>query len=149
MKYTQAVLGFTGEYRFLSNFYPVNFEMDGEWFTCSEQAYMWQKCARLEDADKIMRLSIPSEIKKLGRRVKLRDDWDTYRDKAMMKALQAKFKTSLRGSLYMTTGCYLEETNHWNDTYWGVCDGVGQNKLGKMLMWLRDHHLFKNFEDCP
>ena len=34
-----------------------------------------------------------------------------------------------------------EETNHWNDTYWGVCNGVGQNMLGRMLMFIRDNLL--------
>lgn len=27
----------------------------------------------------------------------------------------------------------IVEDNTWNDTYWGVCNGVGQNKLGKIL----------------
>ena len=32
----------------------------------------------------------------------------------------------------------LIEGNYWNDTYWGVCKGVGQNKLGKILMRVRE-----------
>ena len=32
---------------------------------------------------------------------------------------------------------YLEESNHWNDTCWGVCDGIGTNWLGKILMDVR------------
>lgn len=27
--------------------------------------------------------------------------------------------------------------NHWHDTYWGVCDGAGENRLGKLLMQVR------------
>ena len=33
---------------------------------------------------------------------------------------------------------YLEEGNTWHDTYWGVCNGKGKNKLGKILMQVRE-----------
>lgn len=149
--YTWGIYGFSGEYRFLSNFYPIEFEVDGEMFTSSEQFYMASKCVDPNERAKIMKFDNPAMIKKLGRKVKLVDGWnDGLRDKAMMTALKAKFSTTrLKGSLYMTEGAYLEETNHWNDTYWGVCNGVGKNQLGKMLMWLRDEYLFKRFKDCP
>jgi predicted NAD-dependent protein-ADP-ribosyltransferase YbiA (DUF1768 family) len=29
------------------------------------------------------------------------------------------------------------EGNSWGDTYWGVCKGKGQNKLGHILMQVR------------
>jgi predicted NAD-dependent protein-ADP-ribosyltransferase YbiA (DUF1768 family) len=42
------------------------------------------------------------------------------------------------GDLLIETGDkYLEETNHWKDKIWGVCDGVGKNWLGKILMDVR------------
>ncbi len=31
----------------------------------------------------------------------------------------------------------LVEGNWWNDTFWGVCNGEGQNNLGKILMKIR------------
>ena len=37
---------------------------------------------------------------------------------------------TLNGSMYATV-------EHWHDTYWGVCDGVGKNRLGQLLMNLR------------
>ena len=40
--------------------------------------------------------------------------------------------------LLSTGDKYLEETNHWKDTYYGVCDGVGKNVLGKILMSVRN-----------
>jgi len=27
--------------------------------------------------------------------------------------------------------------NHWGDRYWGVCDGKGENNLGKIQMGIR------------
>lgn len=32
----------------------------------------------------------------------------------------------------------LIEGNYWKDTYWGVCNGVGENHLGKLLMKIRE-----------
>ena len=43
----------------------------------------------------------------------------------------------LRNKLMETGNRYLEETNHWKDRYWGVCDGKGENNLGKILMSVR------------
>ena len=40
----------------------------------------------------------------------------------------------------------LIEGNSWGDTFWGVCDGVGENNLGKVLMRVRDR-LNKEEED--
>ena len=39
--------------------------------------------------------------------------------------------------LILTGDSYLEEGNTWNDRYWGVCNGVGKNKLGEILMQVR------------
>jgi predicted NAD-dependent protein-ADP-ribosyltransferase YbiA (DUF1768 family) len=38
---------------------------------------------------------------------------------------------SLGDKLLETGDKYLEETNHWHDTCWGVCNGVGTNWLVK------------------
>lgn len=29
------------------------------------------------------------------------------------------------------------EDNHWGDTFWGVCGGVGENHLGRLLEEIR------------
>jgi predicted NAD-dependent protein-ADP-ribosyltransferase YbiA (DUF1768 family) len=55
------------------------------------------------------------------------------RDLLIQKFSQDPFKAAL-----LATGdAYLEETNHWGDVYWGVCNGVGQNRLGHALMEIR------------
>ena len=33
---------------------------------------------------------------------------------------------------------FSPEGNDWNDTFWGQCDGVGLNHLGKLLMRVRE-----------
>ena len=38
----------------------------------------------------------------------------------------------------LTTGdAKIVEGNTWGDTFWGVCGGVGENHLGKVLMRIR------------
>ncbi len=32
----------------------------------------------------------------------------------------------------------IVERNTWNDTFWGVCKGKGENHLGILLMEIRD-----------
>jgi len=56
----------------------------------------------------------------------------------MKSCLQEKFSDPLlRKKLLATGNATLIEGNTWGDTYWGVCKGKGQNKLGKLLMELR------------
>jgi predicted NAD-dependent protein-ADP-ribosyltransferase YbiA (DUF1768 family) len=45
---------------------------------------------------------------------------------------------NLRRELIETGDMYLEETNHWGDKYYGVCDGEGLNVLGQILMLVRN-----------
>jgi GTP cyclohydrolase II len=54
-----------------------------------------------------------------------------------------KFNPTLNPDLYnrlLATGDkYLEETNWWNDTFWGKnLKGEGENHLGQILMQVRD-----------
>ena len=52
--------------------------------------------------------------------------------------LQQKFSfTVLKRQLLETGAAELIEGNYWGDRYWGVCKGVGDNWLGKLLMTVR------------
>ena len=58
----------------------------------------------------------------------------------MEELVRRKFQSSisLRLQLWSTGDKELIEGNTWNDTYWGVCNGVGRNQLGKTLMKIRE-----------
>jgi N-glycosidase YbiA len=43
----------------------------------------------------------------------------------------------LRAKLLATGDAYLEEGNTCNDQIWGVYQGKGENRLGKILMKIR------------
>ena len=58
----------------------------------------------------------------------------------MHDIVYAKFSQNpiLRQKLINTQDMILIENNTWNDTFWGVCNGVGENHLGKILMEVRE-----------
>ena len=58
----------------------------------------------------------------------------------MREVLACKFSEERMTNLLLSTGTQeLVEGNAWNDRFWGVCKGVGQNHLGKLLMELREN----------
>lgn len=132
------ILGFFGEYRYLSNFHMKDFVLDTITFNCSEQAYMYQKTMVPKELTRILNCKTGPEAKKIGCMVTLRDDWDLYRLYAMHRVLVAKFRDpELAEKLIGTGNSYLEETNTWQDRFWGVCGGLGHNHLGLTLMKIR------------
>lgn len=45
--------------------------------------------------------------------------------------------TDLKTMLLATGDSILIEGNQWNDRYWGMVDGSGENHLGRILMDIR------------
>lgn len=131
---------FDGKYFFLSNFYPSSIT-DEDNITYSTVEHYFQAMKTLDKAQKfnIAIQSTPGKAKRLGRRCHLRPDWETVKDSVMEEALRKKFSSpDLRKALLDTGDEYLEEGNTWGDQYWGVCNSVGENRLGKLLMKIRD-----------
>lgn len=81
----------------------------------------------------------PGEAKLLGTALKNRDDWDDVKIQVMHEILRAKFSSNsyLATLLCSTEDRPLVEGNSWGDTFWGRCDGVGENHLGRLLMKVR------------
>lgn len=131
---------FRGEYAFLSNFWEVPVTYKGMTYGSNEAAFQAQKCITEEEKMEFTQLR-PSASKKLGRRVKLRPDWEEVKVGLMEEIVRAKFTQNeeLKALLLATGEAYLEEGNTWHDTCWGVDakTGEGQNHLGKILMKVR------------
>lgn len=124
-------------YRFLSNYYNCEVTFNGYTFMSSEAAFHAQKNSQF--AKKFVNLT-PGEAKRLGRRVRLRSDWEEVKDDIMFNIVLEKFiqNPHIAKKLIGTGSCTLIEGNNWGDTYWGVCDGKGENRLGEILMRVRD-----------
>lgn len=129
---------FDGQYAFLSNFHLTPLVYRNMRFTSSEAAFQSQKTADPEEMQSFCDLA-PGASKRKGREVKLRDNWDIIKDQIMYEVCYAKFSQNpnLMMQLLDTGDEELVEGNTWNDTYWGVCNGVGENRLGKILMRIR------------
>lgn len=138
---------FRGNYYFLSNFSDSKIEYDGYIYLNAEAAFQAQKNSS-STYKYMMQFQDASTAKKEGRKVKLRPDWEQVKDKIMYYVVKAKFEQNkdLRDKLLATGDKYLTEGNNWHDNYWGVCkcnsskclDKVGRNKLGKILMQIRE-----------
>lgn len=131
---------FRGEYNYLSNFYscPIKVDVDGvvRVYQNSEAIFQAYKCPTR--AIEFVDLNA-SQAKRLGRQVSLRSDWERVKLQVMRNTCQAKFyqNTDLLEKL-LFLDAVLIEGNTWNDRFWGVCKGVGQNWLGRILMDIRD-----------
>lgn len=126
---------FRGDFYFLSNMYPCTIATHCYEFKCVESAF--QACKDPES----VKLFVPLDgfaAKKLGRKIKLRADWNEVKDTYMYALLKRKFTQhpELLAKLKAVTDPIVED-NDWGDCYWGVCKGKGLNKLGLMLMQLR------------
>lgn len=132
---------FRGEYEFLSNFYRHPVFWQGLVWATSEHAYQAAKCSEDEDfylfQDNKM---TPGQAKRLGQTVLTWYNWDSKRFDVMLDIVKAKFDDPDLAAMLMATGdAILIEGNTWGDRYWGQCDGVGENNLGKILMYVRDN----------
>lgn len=134
---------FDGNFRFLSNFYATNITYNGLRFTSTEAAYQASKCKFFEERELFTTLS-PSQSKRLGKNVRIREDWNKIKLRVMYDLVNIKFKKEpLRGKLLDTNDLYLIEGNTWGDNFWGCVRNDkdiwrGRNMLGNILMKVRD-----------
>lgn len=129
---------FSHKYSFLSNFYMIYVHYEGLTYANSEAAFQAAKLLNNEDRKRFTSMN-PKEAKREGKRVPLREDWEEIKDNVMYEVCKSKFQNPDLAKKLLDTGDEeLVEGNTWNDTYWGVCNGEGQNKLGKILMRIRE-----------
>lgn len=133
---------FSGDYRFLSNFYPCDVEYEGIIYKSTEAAYQAAKTLDGHERIFISQLT-PGKAKKFGSKLALRKGWDDMKIGVMMELLQKKFRDpNLLRKLLLTRGQELIEGNTWHDNFWGSCTckgcgNKGQNILGRLLMEVR------------
>jgi len=131
---------FDWEYHYLSNFARYSVNYIGILYPTSEHAYQSFKTIDPDIRRSFKDIGSPYEAKKKGLKLELREDWDDIKDLVMYEIVLAKFSQhiEIRKKLINTGEQLIVERNTWGDTYWGVCDGQGQNKLGIILMKVRE-----------
>ena len=129
---------FRGKYYFLSNFYPCKIIMDHIEFDSVEHTFQASKQLDFQYKINIFHAETPGQAKILGRKAVLRSDWESIKLDIMYQLVRQKFlHPELKEKLLSTGNELLVEGNYWGDTFWGVCNGVGQNNLGRILMRVR------------
>jgi len=133
---------FKGEYRWLSNFVPVNIHLNGIDYPSVEHAYMSAKSDK-EGWKKFCSnpFNEPPEIKRKSRTIELVENWNDIKVNVMRTCLIQKFNTEpFKTKLLNTKNQYIQEGNYWNDKFWGVClkTNDGENNLGKLIMEIRN-----------
>jgi len=126
-------------YDFLSNFYPSTVSFEGTLYPTVEHAYQAAKTIDPKIREIIKKANGPGEAKKLGQGIKVREDWFEVRLDVMRKLIREKFSNPFLTHRLISTGdSELILGNKWNDKFWGICRGVGENWLGKILMEVRE-----------
>lgn len=136
---------FRGTYRFLSNFYvlPKPIPHDGILYPTTEHAYQAAKTLDFRARFEISKLATPGMAKRAGGGLVLRPDWAKAKTRIMYELVLIKFvlNQDLRWKLIDTYPNKLVEGNSYGDTFWGVCNGVGENKLGSITEIVRQQLL--------
>ena len=144
-------------FEFLSNFYLAEFVLSGILWPSVEHYYQYHKSEKPEYKSAILNAKNAAEVKQLSdSRIgnewqfdkswfkenpeDLRSDWDDIKDQVMEKAVKEKFRQNpyLKKRLLATRNAEIIEDAKW-DFYWGIGhDGSGDNRLGKLLMTIRE-----------
>lgn len=139
----KAITSFSGAYDFLSNFYLAVVMYEGRRYSTLEHAFQAAKTTDNGERALIERAQTPGIAKRLGRRVRLREDWEEIKLSVMRELLRDKFSDQeLKEALIATYPRRLIEGNTWGDRFWGA-EGFGghwhgENHLGHLLMELRE-----------
>jgi ribA/ribD-fused uncharacterized protein len=129
-------------YGFFSNFAPYEIHLKGKVWSTTEHYFQAQKFVDTPHEEDVRQAKTAREAAEMGRdrRKPLRHDWEVVKDDVMREAIYAKFTQHLDlAEQLLATGNreLIEHTE--NDRYWGDGgDGSGVNKLGKILMEVRE-----------
>ena len=134
-----TISGFFGQYRWLSNFVPARVVLDGVDYPSVEHAYQAAKSLLPFERARVQRLATALEAKRAGKNLTISPCWNSRKLGVMRGLLEQKFALEpYRTQLLNTKTAQIVETNFWKDTFWGVCNGVGENHLGWLLMEIRE-----------
>lgn len=136
---------FRGKYGFLSNMHSCKVWYKGITYPSAEHAFVASKIefdgklSSILHKIKVSKIANPGEAKKYGKTIVLAPGWDENKIEIMRDIVLAKFTQNhdLEKKLLATGNAELVEGNTWWDRFWGVCQGEGQNQLGKILMEVR------------
>ena len=140
------ISAFRGSHDFLSNFYAADVEFEGAEYPTIEHAFQAAKSLDFGQRRAIKNAKSASEAKRMGRKIKRREDWFDVSLNVMESLVRQKFTRypELKNKLLETGDAILIEGNNWNDRFYGAVydtnrnEWMGENHLGKILMKVRE-----------
>ena len=119
--------------------YPAPITVGKHRFGSCDHYLLFREYAGTPIEKDIQRCQNAESARILCRGVQPKYNWEENRDTSMKTALNAKFKQREYRELLLSTET-KELVFHNKDKYWGDggLDGGGQNRLGKLLMQLRN-----------
>lgn len=140
---------FIGPFRWLSNFHLKAIFWRGLWFSSTEAGYQFTKGIGVEAPENLIRFHSPREIggkilstytpvevKREGRKIKCREDWEQIKYAVMLLLNIEKYSTFPERQLLLATdGLHLREGNWWHDNTWGDCIFGSRNDA---LLYMKD-----------
>jgi ribA/ribD-fused uncharacterized protein len=134
--------GTRDEYGCFSNFASYWMRLKGKSWPSVEHYFQAQKFPDTEHEEAIRTAKSAAKAKSLGRsrKFKLRRDWEAVKDSIMREAVLAKFTqhADIRAVLLGTGDAVLIENSPTDDYSGCGADGHGKNKLGRILMSVRE-----------
>ena len=129
-----------------TNFYPIPITMayNGKLFVFPTSEHYYQAMKYVNEPNWEMHLfmiitnSSPSFAYNYSKKNPFNQSFHSIKDIVMYNVVFAKFYQNQKlGNLLKSTGNAELIENSPSDFYWGIGDGTGQNKLGKILMTVR------------
>lgn len=151
-KEQKVIDSFRGQYRFLSNFWPVSFKVSGIRYPSVEHAYQAYKTYDKTLRRKVAELPTPGKAKNFWKENENSNpvlSFDQMKTSLMNSLIYNKFsfenEIMLIKLLVDTNDFDLIEGNNWGDKFWGMEKEngvwVGENNLGLILMKRRQNFI--------
>ncbi|CAG9318765.1 unnamed protein product [Blepharisma stoltei] len=133
---------------YLGNFYPSPMTVHGISYPTVEHYYHSQKFSDPEIIERIRSAPTPKMAERIASEYEWNtEEWEEIKENVMRFGIFSKFKQNpeLKEKLLATGTAKLVEDNH-KDAFWGGSIEGSENKMGKLLMDLREQ-LKKAAED--
>lgn len=137
MEKQNTIKSFRGKYDFLSIEYPCFIDYDSMRFSSVSRAYHAAKSWDIRHRIGCQLAQSEQEVRRWGKSVKPREDWEKVRIGIMYDLLEIKFKQPKLRQQLLDTGDAILVWENQSDRFWGQVKGEGQNRLGKHLMSIR------------
>lgn len=135
------IKGFTKDYHFLSNYYNHTIKFDGLFYRNNIACFIAQMFEP-NDTKKLFSKMLPGQAIRMAEMMRnpREKEWNDIKEDLMYKICYAKFSyaTKLRDQLIDTGDAELINETKWDNKFWGTTNGIGENKLGKILMRIRE-----------